>query len=147
MAHYITDRCVGCGICEPKCPTLAIFGIKKFRYYIDSKVCIDCHVCGRWCGLSAIVDNNGKVVNKIKPKEMPKALVYEEDCTGCEMCISICPKDSIKLKSSNGGVNLTDLVATVDSKTCVGCGVCEDICIKGAIRIIFPSAQHANMQL
>ena len=44
--HYITTECVGCQICELKCPTNAITGIKKEMYVIEPTLCINCGVCG-----------------------------------------------------------------------------------------------------
>ncbi|MGZ5492709.1 MAG: 4Fe-4S binding protein, partial [Thermoanaerobaculia bacterium] len=26
MPHFITDKCIGCGVCEVKCPTNTIWG-------------------------------------------------------------------------------------------------------------------------
>ena len=34
---------------------------------------------------------------KLTPKEVPKAVVHEELCTGCELCIPPCPVDCIEM--------------------------------------------------
>ncbi len=51
-------------------------------------------------------------------------LVYEERCTGCGVCLSLC---------SRGAVRLTRDVARIDAQRCGECGVCIDACRQDAI--------------
>ena len=46
MPHFITDKCIGCSVCEVKCPTNTIWGTARGLYYIHPERCIDCSVCG-----------------------------------------------------------------------------------------------------
>ncbi|HET9480942.1 MAG TPA: 4Fe-4S binding protein, partial [Candidatus Polarisedimenticolia bacterium] len=94
-AHYITSECVGCSICDIKCPTHAISGRKKDMYVIEPELCINCGVCGVFCPYDAIVDQYGDLVKRIKAKDIPKAVVIPELCSGCEYCIDTCPFDCI----------------------------------------------------
>lgn len=137
MAYTITDKCTGCTICDTKCPTTAIYGLKKLQYVIQPELCIDCNTCAMWCPQDAIQDDRGEIVIHTKVKDIPKATVDEETCTGCEYCIDACPFDCISLiERETDGVSyggMSGTVAIVDEKTCVGCRVCEDFCIKESI--------------
>ena len=136
-AHYITSECVGCSICDIKCPTHAISGRKKEMYVIEPELCINCGVCGVYCPYDAIVDQLGDLVKRIKAKDIPKAVVIPELCSGCEYCIDTCPFDCIHLVPAPGVEgepgHMSSKVAWVDEKTCVSCGICETFCIKEAI--------------
>jgi len=57
--------------------------------------------------------------------EADKAVVDETLCTGCNVCVLVCPFGAIK-KDENG-------VAKVDEDLCKGCGVCSASCPERAI--------------
>ena len=54
MAYEITDDCVGCGACEPECPTQAISPGDP-KYVIDPEKCTDCGNCAGVCPSNACV--------------------------------------------------------------------------------------------
>lgn len=130
MPHFITETCIGCTICARKCPVQCIAGDNKALHVIDPEICIDCGVCGIYCPVNAIEDNQGTIVEHIKPKQIPKAEVIIEKCTGCTFCVDICPEDCISMEN-----NEDDFfpIAVVDEKKCVSCKLCETVCIKDAI--------------
>lgn len=133
-SHFITDLCTGCSVCEKVCPTNAISGKAKETFYIDPKLCINCSVCGIYCPFDAITGRDGEIVERIKPKEIPKATVIEDLCTGCEYCVDVCPFDCIELVPRHGeGGHMSDMLAVVDQKACVSCKLCEQVCMKNAI--------------
>ena len=72
MPHFITDTCIGCGVCEIKCPTHTITGDKNEKYVIHHDRCIDCSVCARYCPVSCIQDQKGELVEKVKPQGHPQ---------------------------------------------------------------------------
>jgi Pyruvate/2-oxoacid:ferredoxin oxidoreductase delta subunit len=90
-------------------------------------------VCGVYCPFDAIVDPRDKIVPRILPREIPKAEVIEELCTGCEFCVHVCPFDCIWLEAPDGDPANPVKIAVVDEKKCVSCKLCEQVCIKGAI--------------
>lgn len=51
--------------------------------------------------------------------------VNKEMCTGCELCLEICPVEAIAL--SNGEASIND-------DLCVRCGQCHDACPEEAVR-------------
>jgi ferredoxin len=129
-AHFITDKCTACTICERVCPTNAITGGERF--YIDPDLCINCSVCGVYCPFDAIDDSREVVVPKLTPKEVPKAVVHEELCTGCEFCVDVCPFEALEMQMCDDGFNR---IAVVIDKNCVSCKLCEQVCIKDAIEV------------
>ena len=132
LPHFIFDSCICFDVCLPVCPTKAITGESREIYKIDPTLCIDCGVCGKYCPAAAIQDDSGNIIENIKHKDMPKAFVMEENCTGCVWCVDICPFDCIIMSDSSVERDHSQ-VAVVDESKCVGCRLCEEICNKGAI--------------
>ena len=54
------------------------------------------------------------------------AQIDARKCTGCGICVEICPAGAIVLND----------IAIVDKKKCVGCGACVDNCPVGAIIMV-----------
>ncbi len=50
--------------------------------------------------------------------------VIEEECTGCETCVDVCPVEAIEL---------VDGVAVIDQEECTECLTCLDECPVEAI--------------
>jgi electron transport complex protein RnfB len=139
MPHFITDKCIGCGVCEVKCPTNTIWGTSKEMFYIHPERCIDCSVCGIYCPVDAIQNQHGELIPRIKPKEIPKAEVINELCTGCEFCVDICPFECIAMVDAHDETIANHYkVALVDKAKCVACRLCESVCDKDAI--VVPNA-------
>lgn len=53
------------------------------------------------------------------------ATVDERICSGCGLCVEVCPVDARSLDAERG-------VAQVDPLLCVGCGTCAAVCPNGA---------------
>ncbi len=58
-----------------------------------------------------------------------KSVCFENQCTGCNACVSICPKDAIKIEDSIFAYN-----AIIDESKCIDCKLCKKICPNQNIR-------------
>ena len=80
------------------------------------------------------------LVEKVKPRDIPKAIVDRDLCTGCEFCIDICPFDCIYL-IEDPLKETFHKIAEVDAGPCVSCRLCETVCEKDAIFVPNPITQ------
>ena len=61
--------------------------------------------------------------------EASTAMVQEERCNGCGLCVEVCPYKAIEISSHSA----TREEATVNALLCKGCGSCAATCFSGAI--------------
>jgi Fe-S-cluster-containing hydrogenase component 2 len=73
------------------CPEEAISGDKKEQHLINASFCIECGSCGRICPESAVRDDKGAVVAKMKKAYWPKPVIDTKHCSACENCVAVCP--------------------------------------------------------
>lgn len=57
--------------------------------------------------------------------KMP-AVVNEEECVGCEVCVDEC---------ENGAISMEDDIAVIDADKCDECGSCVEACPTEAITL------------
>lgn len=145
VPYFITDTCIGCSVCELKCPTDTISGKKKETFVIHPEGCIECGVCAVFCPVSCIQNQFGELVQGVKPAQIPKAVVDPRNCTGCEFCVDICPFDCISMQEDPTGEAPHFKVAVVEPKDCVSCRLCEIVCDKDAIVVPDPVTNLAPM--
>ncbi|MFN3533534.1 MAG: 4Fe-4S binding protein [Candidatus Brocadia sp.] len=133
MAYYITEKCVGCGVCSKQCPTSAIYGKIKERFLVNTAKCIGCGVCGMACPSAAIIDPKGETCIRVGLKERPKPVLDTELCSGCGYCVSICPFDCLKMQGDNLLSANSWYPVLIKPGKCVSCGQCAAICAKEAL--------------
>jgi dihydropyrimidine dehydrogenase (NAD+) subunit PreA len=84
---------------------------------------------------STIDDFKGKVLKKIGPYDVIdlnvklKAVINEETCTGCEICVKACDSGAFE------AIDMVGKVARVNEK-CDGCGLCIGLCPVNCISMI-----------
>ncbi len=77
-------------------------------------------------------------VNFKKKKPKLIAVVDEDNCTGCQVCVPFCPVDCIEpVPAEKYGIPIAPVQVRHDE--CIGCQVCSRVCTKltwDAIRMI-----------
>ncbi len=65
---------------------------------------------------------------------MPKIVIAQNKCKGCELCVSACPKKIICLsqKMNKKGLHYVEII---DQDKCIACGLCFQVCPDVAIEI------------
>lgn len=90
-------------------------------------------------GLAALLGKIGKPLNTEfgihKPREV--AIIDEERCIGCVMCITPCPTDAI--------VGSAKHIHTVIADDCTGCGLCVDPCPVDCISMPTVKSNHHEL--
>ncbi|MCA1554220.1 MAG: 4Fe-4S binding protein [Chloroflexi bacterium] len=76
---------------------------------------------------SEFTDAQLKKMIEVRKRRPPKnlAVVDQNGCTGCEVCIVFCPADCINWAPIGNGVNP---VVEVDYDRCIGCTLCAQYC-------------------
>ena len=70
-------------------------------------------------------------------KKLPKelAVIYADNCTGCEACIEVCPVDCI-YKVPGEDMPSVQSFCDIDLDRCIGCSLCERWCPWDAIEML-----------
>jgi NADPH-dependent glutamate synthase beta subunit-like oxidoreductase len=71
----------------------------------------------------------GCVLLQFQP-EIAEIELNQDLCSGCGVCVAVCPYDAAKLEKSE-----EDLLAVIDKNKCKRCGLCRAACPAGAITI------------
>jgi electron transport complex protein RnfB len=74
----------------------------------------------------------GKARKKIPPE---LAVIYADNCTGCEACIEVCPVDCIYKVPGEDQPGLQTF-CDIDLERCIGCKLCERWCPWDAIDMV-----------
>lgn len=59
---------------------------------------------------------------------MNRVTFREERCKGCELCVSACPKQIIKLSEERLNEKGFRPAEVTDAEKCIGCAFCATIC-------------------
>ncbi len=74
---------------------------------------------------------SGRILSRLIPGEKlileaATAVVREENCSGCHLCLDLCPYQAIEIVSEKGPARIREAL-------CRGCGLCAAACPSGAI--------------
>ena len=80
-------------------------------------------------GVQRLADLLGREVKPLNAEEKPKqvAIIDEQTCIGCTLCIQACPVDAI--------VGAAKQMHTIDEPLCTGCELCVKPCPVECIRM------------
>jgi electron transport complex protein RnfB len=93
------------------------------------------HQLARLLGVEPLPLNTAHGV--FKPKEV--ALIDEQACIGCTLCIQACPVDAI--------VGAARQMHTVISGECTGCSLCLEPCPVDCIRMVLPNERSSSIEI
>lgn len=128
MAHFISDKCIGCSLCIKYCPVDAILGQKKNQHKVNEVRCVDCGVCGKVCPKNAIFDNNKNNLIKVHKEKWLNPEINLKECSGCSLCVDICKFECLQISMPKFRGDINAYAYLVNSENCVGCSMCEDVC-------------------
>ncbi len=84
-----------------------------------------CNCCGDCCGMLRALKKHPRPVEMVVTNHY--ALVDEDLCVGCEVCLDRCQMDAITMGE--------DGTAQVNLDRCIGCGLCVTTCDAGAMTL------------
>lgn len=105
-----TWLCSACDLCYPACP---------------QKI----HISGVITAVKKIAVENGK------KSILETAVVDQQTCVACGMCVESCPYEAIKLVKKRVPYRGEIQVAQVDPGLCMACGVCSAVCRSTSIGV------------
>ncbi len=73
-----------------------------------------------------------------------KVVIKPERCKGCELCITVCPKDVLALDESGVNDQGYHPAAVINEDDCIGCIGCSLMCPDCAIEIYKIEGEEAN---
>ncbi|MFQ6618388.1 MAG: 4Fe-4S dicluster domain-containing protein [Fidelibacterota bacterium] len=77
-------------------------------------------------------------------KNRPKALIIEDECSGCEICMAVCPVNCI-VKVNRRRFSELSGVCKVITDRCTGCKICFLDCPWDAVVMAYPESKtHDN---
>ena len=74
---------------------------------------------------------------------MPRVKILERYCKGCELCVSVCPRDVLAMSEgiSRSGRHIVTVVAETE---CTACLRCTSMCPDAAIEVEAEEAEPAR---
>jgi electron transport complex protein RnfB len=83
-----------------------------------------CSCCGDCCGVLRSLKMQPKPAQSVQSNYF--AVVDEDSCIGCEVCLDRCQMDAIAM---------IDEIAVINLDKCIGCGLCVTTCSEEALRL------------
>jgi len=71
----------------------------------------------------------------MEEKKMARAIIRENVCKGCGLCVEACPKKIIALNLGKLNAKGYNPAQVVDQEKCIGCAMCATMCPDSAIKV------------
>jgi len=65
---------------------------------------------------------------------MAKVIVLEERCKSCELCVSVCARQCLRISERHNQSGYF-VVEFIGAEKCTGCGLCGEMCPDIAVQI------------
>ncbi len=72
-----------------------------------------------------------------------RKLVQSDNCSGCGVCVTVCPTNTKQSKAEDFDINTAKLAinvingaAVIDYNTCIVCGICSRNCPAGSLAMV-----------
>jgi Pyruvate/2-oxoacid:ferredoxin oxidoreductase delta subunit len=78
---------------------------------------------------------------KSRSRKKAVATVITDVCTGCKICVPVCPSNCIRIVES--GLNFNG-VAYVEQLCCTGCNICAIDCPWTALVMMYPDGSRKS---
>lgn len=69
-----------------------------------------------------------RAITRSKVKKKPLAIIDPIGCTGCEVCIDVCPVEECIIKADGTEYNALNPICEVVLAKCIGCELCAKFC-------------------
>ena len=66
---------------------------------------------------------------------MARVTFNEDRCKGCELCVSACPKQIVRLAKTRLNKKGFHPAEVVDKEKCIGCAFCATMCPDAVIEV------------
>ena len=73
---------------------------------------------------------------------MPKVIIDQDRCKGCELCVEACPQEILRMSEELNAKGYF-FARVVDPTRCLGCRICAITCPDVAIEVCVGAAQYA----
>ena len=93
----------------------------------------------------AEVRRRERTTRRRKPKKpRPKAWIDQDGCSGCMVCMDVCPVNCIYPVGEETYPEFRYRVMWVDAETCTGCNICYQDCPWECIYMLLPG-EHPDL--
>ena len=150
------ELCFSCGTCTSQCMIqqkvepdynprrllkMVMMEMRSDAYNSTTTwLCSSCDLCYPACPQKIHISGVITAVKKIAVEQnqttvIQTAVVNQQTCVACGLCVEACPYDAIILEKTRVPYRGEIPVAKVDPGLCMACGVCSAICRSTSIKI------------
>ena len=150
------EMCFSCGTCVSKCMVqqkvepdfnprrllkLVMMEMREEAYDSPTTwLCSSCDLCYPACPQKIHISGVITAVKQIAVEQanatiIKTAVVDQQTCVACGLCVEACPYDAIALVKTKVPYRGEIILAKVDPGLCMACGVCNAVCRSTSIGV------------